>query len=327
MTENISYVICRICGLRKRELNGHLRVHSITSKDYLNEFPNAIIMCEELSIQKGNKIRETIPNRPPVSLETREKMAKAKAASWQKLRGELGDEAYFELKRNQAKAMRDRKGENWKHSEETKEKMRGPRPHAKRPHSDETKQKLKEAAKNRLSRGPHSPETIEKMKEAWSKRKENEQEYAEYINKLKERMTTPEAIARVRNNVAKRLENPNMAQRQFDTKPEKMFQLFLEDNNINYTKQHKIITDNGTWTYDFFLPDMNILVEIDGEYWHSKSKEIINRDIIKGKIAKNNKLLLVRITDIDFKPAIIFESEDQIINHNSDIINKRLSLF
>lgn len=40
----------------------------------------------------------------------------------------------------------------------------------------------------------------------------------------------------------------------------------------------------------------NILIELDGEYWHSKEKTQLN-DKLKDKIAKNNNFILIRVSD------------------------------
>lgn len=43
-----------------------------------------------------------------------------------------------------------------------------------------------------------------------------------------------------------------------------------------------------------------ILIELDGEYWHSKNDAIQN-DLVKDKIAKDNNFILIRVNDIEVK--------------------------
>lgn len=81
----------------------------------------------------------------------------------------------------------------------------------------------------------------------------------------------------------------------------------------------------GAWLYDFYLPDLNMLVEVDGEYWHSKSKEQINKDKIKTKIASELSYDFCRISDSDFRPELIFESRESRAKNNSNIIKNRLT--
>lgn len=40
----------------------------------------------------------------------------------------------------------------------------------------------------------------------------------------------------------------------------------LDVNNINYVQQHKL---GNLFSCDFYLPDHNLVIECDGDYWHS----------------------------------------------------------
>ena len=55
------------------------------------------------------------------------------------------------------------------------------------------------------------------------------------------------------------------------TKPELKFKEILDSNNIEYKHQYSVQWKKGwkKW-YDFYLPTLNLLVEIDGIYWHGK---------------------------------------------------------
>ena len=327
MVENITYVICQICGAHKRELNGHIRMHSITMQNYKLSFPTAQIICQEAKELKSVGVKSSVANRPPVSAETRLKMSKSRSHRWQLLKEEMGEEKYLVMKQENAAKMRERKGANFKHSESTKQKMRGPRPHASRPKTAEEKLKCSEAAKRRPARGPHTEKTIANMKLAWVRRKSNKLTYAKYVENTRKRMTTPDAIGRIRRAVSKRLSNPIYAQKQFDTKPELKFQKFLEQANIAFTKQYIIETVNGNWTYDFYIPSLLMLVEIDGEYWHSKSLEQVNRDKIKSNVAGLAGYKLARISDKDFRPEIIFYSHQELTTHNGNMLANRYLKF
>lgn len=91
----------------------------------------------------------------------------------------------------------------------------------------------------------------------------------------------------------------------FSSKSEDGFAQILEDNNVTYSRQHKIIDTNfGTKYFDFLIG--NVLVEIDGTYWHGKNvsnnytmDQMINlsNDIIKEKIAIQNGFSIVHIWD------------------------------
>jgi len=48
---------------------------------------------------------------------------------------------------------------------------------------------------------------------------------------------------------------------------ESIFKSLLEEYNINYEAQYNL----GYYKFDFFLVDYNILVELNGEYWHKET--------------------------------------------------------
>lgn len=59
-----------------------------------------------------------------------------------------------------------------------------------------------------------------------------------------------------------------------NTKPELKFAKILNDNNIKHIPQYWIPWKRG-WKkfYDFYIPEINLLIEIDGIYWHGKGLE------------------------------------------------------
>ena len=61
-----------------------------------------------------------------------------------------------------------------------------------------------------------------------------------------------------------------------DTKPEKVFALMLDKNNIFYEKQKSV----KKYKCDFYIPEYNLIVEIDGDYWHANPKKYSASDLI-----------------------------------------------
>lgn len=49
---------------------------------------------------------------------------------------------------------------------------------------------------------------------------------------------------------------------------ELMFATWCMENDINYEFQYVIDGEETEHAYDFYLPDFNLIVETDGEYWH-----------------------------------------------------------
>ena len=317
-------VRCMVCGVLRRELNGHIRIHNLTAAKYKILYPGSKMSSANASKLKSNSLKGKKRKKPNLSQEQRNYKAQMMRDRWKKLKETLGDEKYKKLKIESAEKMRASKGENFRHSDETIARMRGPRPASRgRKFSDEHKANISKAASLRQNRGSHSEETKNKMKAAWIKRKSHPN-YNAYVENMRKNMTTPEAIERIRSNVAKRLANPMLQQKQSNTNIEIKMASWLAKNDLKYIQQHSLLTNIGIFVYDFFIPSMNMLVEVDGEYWHSKSLEQINRDKLKIRKANEANLICVRISDQNWCPEIIFASSTDIDNHNQNLIKKRL---
>lgn len=78
------------------------------------------------------------------------------------------------------------------------------------------------------------------------------------------------------------------------TKPERIFAKWCDENGIEYDRQFQI--EKGTHRYDFRIRNTNILVEIDGVYWHSQ-KEVMEKDIAFEQFAKLHEYYVIRFTD------------------------------
>ena len=92
------------------------------------------------------------------------------------------------------------------------------------------------------------------------------------------------------------------------SKGEIKIEQFLIQNNINFKEQYRI-KDNPKLSYDFFLPDYNILIEYQGEQhyfpieWFGGEKQFerqLFNDEEKEKIAENNNLKLIKISYKDY---------------------------
>lgn len=90
------------------------------------------------------------------------------------------------------------------------------------------------------------------------------------------------------------------------TKPERDFAAWCDENKIGYERQYQI--SDGMHRYDFKIDSANILVEIDGEYWHS-SPEQREKDTQFEKEASKNGLTVLRFSD-----KIIHETRSKCFN-------------
>jgi len=141
--------------------------------------------------------------------------------------------------------------------------------------SDETRLKQKESAKKRKIHGHTGHKHSEECK-----------------NKL--RLNTLDMIKNGKYN-------------HIDTLPVRVFQSILTNENISFEKE-KIVSH---WSFDFYLYDHDLYIEIDGDYFHSnpllypegpktKTQKINNyRDKKKNTFCKENNIKLIRFWEYD----------------------------
>lgn len=94
-----------------------------------------------------------------------------------------------------------------------------------------------------------------------------------------------------------------------ESKGERDVRKYLDENDIKYIRQHRFndCKDKRSLPFDFYLPELNTCIEFDGEQ-HFKLKErwggeagLLDRqkkDKIKTEYCKENKIKLIRITNI-----------------------------
>jgi very-short-patch-repair endonuclease len=70
----------------------------------------------------------------------------------------------------------------------------------------------------------------------------------------------------------------------------------LDSLGENYHHQHRI----GKFLVDFYLPDRNLVIEADGDYWHSLERNRKN-DIKKDQYMKESQINLVRLKESDIR--------------------------
>lgn len=70
----------------------------------------------------------------------------------------------------------------------------------------------------------------------------------------------------------------------------------LEKMGVDFVPQEKF----GRFLVDFYLPSMNLVIECDGDYWHSRP-EVVARDKRKNKWMERNGVNLARITESDIR--------------------------
>lgn len=83
-----------------------------------------------------------------------------------------------------------------------------------------------------------------------------------------------------------------LSQHKAPTSIELKVQNCLTENGIDFIAQYKI----GPWCVDAFIPEQNLVIECDGDYWHSLPKVKI-RDKQKNSYLKREGYGVLRITE------------------------------
>lgn len=70
------------------------------------------------------------------------------------------------------------------------------------------------------------------------------------------------------------------------TSPQKQFIGIAKKLGLNYQREFHLLSKY----YDFYLKDYNILIQVDGTYWHGKGLKNQQRNLIQKKNAANDLL-------------------------------------
>lgn len=282
-------VKCMICGKDYQNLSSHINFkHSMSKNEYLKKWPKAELVSKELSTRFSNRSKKM-----------------------HEILKEKNYNEYMAIRNKTCLIMRQNKGDNFVHSEETKKQMS--QSHLGKSnggHSDETKKKLSVQKTGRPVNLSEVSKTLktQRQKEKWQQRKEDTEVFRTYIEKLSK--TRTEYVRKHGISLPKKGKKTNI---------EKRFISFLHTNSILYEYQYFL---NGKY-FDFYIPLMNLLVEVDGEYWH-RFPQAIKNDLEKHVIAKEAGFKLLRLTHINWTPELLFESNYYNIQlHNYEIINAR----
>ncbi|MCK4358474.1 MAG: DUF559 domain-containing protein [Candidatus Cloacimonetes bacterium] len=188
-------------------------------------------------------------------------------------------------------------------------------------HSEETKRRIGKASKGRY----HSKKSKEKMSKAHKGRKFSE----EHKQKLSESHKNQKLSKETRRKISKNNKRAFLSKSALiriqnnpgpftNTKPELKMKEILNSLGIPFEHQFRL----GNHLYDFHILNTNILIEVDGDYFHSNPEKFkrLNkmqlyqrqRDIRNKKLAKENNFILLRFWQND------------ILNNAEEVRNKIL---
>ena len=113
------------------------------------------------------------------------------------------------------------------------------------------------------------------------------------------------------------------------SKLEDKFETILKELNIEYKRGYYISDSNKNSIFDFRILNKNILIEVDGDWYHCNPNlnikplyEIqtknINNDLLKNEQAKQHGFVLLRFweSDINDNPIKVMKKLLEIIEHN-----------
>lgn len=144
-------------------------------------------------------------------------------------------------------------------------------------------------------------------------------------NKTREKMSEaskgiPKSREHIKNQVATRRGKPGMSsevarrvsllgklkQKKFNTKPELKAKDILDKLKIEYIHPYPVWNIEHKYPADFYIPETNTILEVDGKYWHNYPKGN-ERDHIRNKelLEKNYKIIRVWEDEIDSIPKLL----------------------
>ena len=205
------------------------------------------------------------------------------------------------------KVMSDKKKEYYKihkgfwsgktFSKETKQKMSLIRKGVK--FSEEHKKNLSENSKW-LNEKPLTEETREKLSKAFKGRHHTEKTKQEYSKTRKGSKNSnygkhwsDEVKDRISKSCVKSMLNRSGTF--VNTDIERKVKAQLSRNNIGFIQQWPV---DDKFICDFFVPDLNLIIECDGQYWHNRPRTII-RDIEKDEYSKGRGYNVLRLSDAE----------------------------
>ncbi len=100
------------------------------------------------------------------------------------------------------------------------------------------------------------------------------------------------------------------------TWPEREFKKLMKELKIKCESQ-KIV---GGKVYDFYLPDSNILVEVDGNYFHGKDLVYEEKSPMQKKISSNDGIKDIQAKAYGYKIERVWESD---LKDNYNEVKKR----
>ena len=102
-----------------------------------------------------------------------------------------------------------------------------------------------------------------------------------------------------------------------ETTPEKIMREFLDKVGAEYKQEYKI----GKYWADFYLPKYNMVIEVDGDYWHSLP-DVKEKDTRKDKYLKSKGINVMHIKECELKTSdVIIQRWENFTGRKAVLMN------
>jgi very-short-patch-repair endonuclease len=115
------------------------------------------------------------------------------------------------------------------------------------------------------------------------------------------------------------------------TRPEKLVQQYLEEMNIKFIPQYKLFVEGAYRYFDFMLTDYNILLEVDGDFWHANpllydrnnlhqvQVRTLENDAIKNHMVSKTNMKLIRFWASEIENKDFLEKLKEVLHEESKV--------
>lgn len=200
------------------------------------------------------------------------------------------------------------------------------------PRSEEHRKNLSESMKGKSSwnKGKHLPQDWKrKIGLANLGKKRSEEEKKKMGDAVKKAYSDPELRKRIseahKENYPSEETKLKMREKRAeqifpfkDSKPEIKIQNFLKQLNINFLTHRYMIEIKHKYQCDIFVPSMNLIIEVDGDYWHGNTNNsryaVLNKNQVIQK--EEDDLRTKELIDKGFKVLRLWESDINKMNLN-----------
>jgi very-short-patch-repair endonuclease len=108
------------------------------------------------------------------------------------------------------------------------------------------------------------------------------------------------------------------------TKPEIEVESLLKEWKVSYKVEYPVYwKENRSKYYDFYLPDYNLLVEVDGTYFHSKGLKVSEMNQLQWNSNRTDRLKNLLSRERGYQLVRVWEDEIELLTSFEVLLNKK----